>query len=631
MSSAAPCWSPVGRHSPVGSSASPPRSPLGRRSCAGSPSDFGGATSPVSIVDSFNDAGTRCQTRKVSRRELIARALLLSKRTGAVQIGKQSLELGDAGATALANDLRAWQQESASTMVPAAQPASMPITSLSVCNHAIGLEGATALGTALCGNAILLELHLDHNCLGPAGAAALCHDLVSVTRLHTLRLANNAIGPDFPEDLARCTSLTHLHLQHNDLRNVSIELCNHPSLVKLELTGNEQMQVPRPDLIIYEQRLKHSLEAGLDKARVLKQLQQEGVDLSEAEAESEQSSLVNWSTTELRKFLLDVKLNLCSKQRCRNAGELDEYVPHMSDVKVTLDQRWNKRDWEVDYVEQLLSTHTGLKSLNGLQDWPTPPMAPSPTWNLTSALRNPLYECTFVKNRLLSADAANITKLVVDHNDLRGRAAQDLAAAVTWCRGLLSFSALQCQWDDTIGELSTAVRQRSQLDTVNGLTLQDEDSEWDLKGRLLNAIDAHFVVRILTEKGPLGNLRSLDLRGNILLRENSLAIAESLRSVQNLSELNALSLPPPPENMDPCLEKAKDSVSHVTRPAGKDDQSDPDGLGSPLSGISAISSPRDQEPFVITEGLDLRKKLLNGRIDPDISDPTSGTIPIELT
>ena len=328
MSSAAP-WSPVGRHSPVGSSASPPRSPLGRRS-AGSPSDFGGATSPVSIVDSFNDAGTRCQTRKVSRRELIARALLLSKRTGAVQIGKQSLELGDAGATALANDLRAWQQESASTMVPAAQPASMPITSLSVCNHAIGLEGATALGAALCGNAILLELHLDHNCLGPAGAAALCHDLVSVTRLHTLRLANNAIGPDFPEDLARCTSLTHLHLQHNDLRNVSIELCNHPSLVKLELTGNEQMQVPRPDLIIYEQRLKHSLEAGLDKARVLKQLQQEGVDLSEAEAESEQSSLVNWSTTELRKFFARCKAESvfeATVQECRGAGRVRS--PHV--------------------------------------------------------------------------------------------------------------------------------------------------------------------------------------------------------------------------------------------------------------------------------------------------------------
>ena len=606
------------------SSASPARSPT---------SSAGGASLDC-IVDTFSSDDNRCRTRNVSSRELITRAFFLSKRTGDVQVGKQRLELGDAGATAIAEDLRARQEESAlpSPIVPAKTP-SMPMTALSVCNHAIGHLGATALAAALRGNALLTELHLDHNRVGPKGAAALCRDLVTVTRLRTLRLANNAVGPDFPADVARCTSLTHLHLQHNDLHNVSIELGNHPSLVQLELTGNDRMQIPRAGLVICEQRLKHSLQAGLDKSQVLKQLHREGVDLSGSGPEAEQSTLVNWSMTELLECLLDVKLNLCAEQRYRNIGELDEFVPRISEVKITLAQRWNGR-CEADYVHQLLSTHTALRSLNGLHEWPDPPMARSSTWDLTNSLKNPLYECNFVKNRLRSADAAYITRLFVDNNDLRGRAAKDLAVAVTCCQGLLSFSALQCQWDDTIAELGAAVLKRHQLHTVNGLTLQDTDTEWDLKGCLLNAVDAYFVVRILTEKGPLGQLHSLDLRGNTLQREHALAIAESLRVVQSLSKLNSLNLQPPPETVDVHQEDAKGGVAHKPFPVPQDaqtDEADMDEFGSPLSGLSAISSPMGEEPIVLTEGLDMRKKLLNGRVDPDMSAPTVGTMPIELT
>ena len=388
------------------------------------------------------------------------------------------------------------------------------------------------------------------------------------------------------------------------------------------------MQTPNADHLINEKHRMASLKAGVNAP--LAQNASPTMDslVSRQLSHSVKGSLMYWSTTELRKFLLEIKLHMCSRECFRNLGELDEHVPFMSEVQITLAERWNKSDEDVNFVNLLLSTYTNLQSLNGLQEWPEPPLAHSSTWDLTDKLHNPLYECNFVKNRLRLS--VSITSLIIDKNDMRGRAAQEIAHGISVCRGLSSLSAQDCKWDDSIFELAAAVRQRTELTIVNGNSLRDDDTEWILRGRVVNAIDACFVVRMLTEKGPLGNLWSIDLRGNTLLRDNAVIIAEALNAVHNLSEINAISLPLPSElspRNEGLFEEAKFHLERDPRAESKDDV----GLQSPLSHLSGVSSPHSPDREIIAEALDMRKRLLSGRFENDVPTATSGTLPIELT
>lgn len=642
---------------------SPPSSPTGRSDGKFSPSGRSLAKSPVSLIDSFNARGNRCITRKVSDRELVDRAFHLAKKTGEVRIGKQDHELGDVGAKMVADEMEKHRSSlpilgellhGAVRDVNAAAASGLKqhfgsivqipnkqqsVTVLTVCNHRIGKLGATALADALKGNMKLQTLNLDHNNIGAEGAATLCQALVSVHNLDTLHLGNNSIGPTFSEDLAHCTALTHLHLQHNFLTNVSIELGNHPSLIKLELTGNDGIQIPNADALIQEKHYAQLVNE--EKSRLVK-----GKDNFSHRPHSpshEQDgkrirgdTLVNWSTTELRKFLIDIKLNMCTQEKYRNVKELDEAIPKTFEVKITLAPRWNKNDWEVDYINNLLYTHTSLQSLNGLQEWPAPPLALSPKWDLTNALMNPLYECNFIKNRLRISVC--ITELVLDKNDLRGRAAIEIAEALNTFHRLTKFSAKECTWDDSISELGRAVLQSEQMHTVNGVTLGNDTESWDLKGVVLNVVDVSFVVRMLTSKGPLGSLSSLDLRSNDMQHGlycgGAVMIAAALSSVKNLSELNDLSLPKPPEISPRRFLKeeiVKVDVKPTPQPTTEDAEGAEPAIGSPFSALSGVSSPNSPGRVRIAEALDMRKRLLNGRVERDLPVATFGTLPVELT
>jgi len=586
----------------------------------------------------------------MSCQDLVHRAFDLAKRTGDVVIGKQNLELGDNGVKLVGT---AWQQTmhapALETRIHAQGRAAMlkndftesttigmssivasqslPLTSLSLCNHGIGNAGATTLAAALKDNVFLQQLALNYNKIGSQGASALSHKLITVHKLHTLSLGNNCIGPMFPEELAACNSLTHLHLQHNVLLNVSVKLGNHPSLVKLELTGNRGMCIPNAGTLIQEKRHREISKTEHQKqtCNPLKGVKEMSPSMCD-QADAVHGELMDWNTTKLRKFLIDIQLNMCEQERYRNLGELDEAIPHMSEVGFTLADRWNKPDpeysdpessWEVDYIDTLLSSYTNLQSLNGLQEWPSPPLAVSPTWNITQSLANPLYECRFIKNRLLNS--VNITGLVIDKNDLRGRAAKEIAEALTNFQKLSLFSAQECVWDDSIAELAGAVRQCSQLLSVNGQTLTNTDNEWDLRGCVRNVVDAAFINRMLIDKGPLGNLSSLDLRGNRIQRSSAVLIAAGLTSVQNLTMLNGISLPEPP---DPVM------LSPTHSNDDGDDELD-----------TVLESPQQSQPALpnppvfarVVEALDMRKKLINGRVEDSPFGATFGTLTIELS
>jgi hypothetical protein len=638
----------------------------------------------VSYVDSF-DEGDRCITRRVSAQQIVDRAFLLAKKTGDACVGKQTVGLGDEGAHLVAQKFagRAELQkfvahlgdpEAFGSQHRTEEPESMQrnnlvgdgqvlvrhhgtlspppdlidsrsITSLSMCNHGVGPVGAKALASALRDNPHLQQLNFFNNYLGAEGAAELCRALVTVSNLHTLNLGKNSIGPVFPEYLAQCTALTYLHMPHNQLENVSIELGNHPSLVQLELVGND-IKIPDAEELIRQKRFAQSPPQFM-RQRGYKALK--GVQKNKMIAMQEDGKLENWGTTKLRKYLLEIMIHMCSEERFRNVGEEDAWCPRICDVQITLADRWNKEGWEVEYVNDLLDNYTSLQALNGLQEWPSPPFGFLPTWDLTNKLKNPLYECHFVKNRLLASPS--ITGLVVDQNDLRGRAAQDIAQAIASFPHLSAFSARACKWDDSIMDLANAVRLCQQIHTVNGMTLDEADTEWDLKGRILNAVDVSFAVRLLIDKGPKSNLSSLDLRGNNLQHSSAVMIADCLSSLRNLTELNALCLPKPidqsastpnsslPSRRASVKSESTEGMSRVTSDGNNEKKSEngyksEDGLTLDVvleSPISVVSSPNSPEDFVFTEALDMRKKLLDGRVESQGFGPTSGSLPIELT
>ena len=642
-----PPGSPGGHASagtPLDSPASRPS--LGNRSPNSRSLSPDGPRSPVSIVDTFHPNG-HCIPLRPSGIDIVYRAFLLAKKTGAVVIGKQGLELGDDSVAMVVNELEK-RQDALHTEGPAIGRGmfgkivglanqQVPITSFSLCNHGVGRAGAAALAAAFKENVHLEHLNLNHNDIGADGAAALCRELVTVKNLRSLNLGNNSIGPDFPEDLVRCTKLTHLHLQHNLLENISTELGNHPNLEQLELTGNNKLMMPNADHIFQEKCQQKAQFKSVSSTQTFRSHTRVWPPVVQTEIPRKaagEKSVSNLSTTELRKCLLDVKVDLCAREHYRNVGELDESIPRISEVAITLVGRWNKLDWEPNFICQLLSTHTSLQSLNGLQDWPTPPLAPSTTWNLTASIKNPLYECVFVKNRLSSP--SNMMELVLDKNDLRGRAAKDIADGLLSLHCLQRFSAMECKWDGSIDHLAAAVHTCSQLHTVNGKTLRDSDLSWDLKGCIENEVDTSFVVRMLSEKGPLGNLTSVDLRDNQLLRRNAVRLAEAIRAVRDLEMLNGLFLPESvgsnPGEDATFAQKQMDFVP-ATQEAkvGRSAQA-PEGefeLGSRMSVLSSRDSP--VSPVRLTESLELRKQLLDGRVENGSVVATWGTAPVELT
>ena len=601
-------------------------------------------------LDSFTtgkkgQSGLCCVTSNVSPNELVHRAFFLAKKTGEVVVGKQTIEIGDEGAKMVANRMH----KLGPTISIANRDQYSAVTSLSVCSHGIGPPGATALADALIGNLSLQELNFDHNSICAEGAAALSHALITVWNLHTLHLGSNSIGPDFPHDLAKCTSLAHLHLQHNLLEHLSIDLGNHPSLIKLELSGNNDLRMPDVDRIVLRKNSRNVQTEKIkeiDKATSQKSQFRQHASTSPSDRpplpvqkdllHKQPPESVNWRTEELLKALLDVNLNICSsliyKKEWTKGGDLLEDIPNVSDVQITLADRWNRKGWEVNFINDLLCKFTSLKSLNGLQEWPAPPLAPFRTWNLTNMLKNPLYECNFVKNRLRVS--VSITELVLDKNDLCGRAAKDIAEALASSKHLTKFSARECIWDASIAEIANVLTQGGNLQTVNGLNLPDGDAHWDLKGCVLNAIDAAFIVRVLTDKGPLGNLCSLDLRGNNLQRDSAVMLANALSSVTNLTELNGFSLPPPPKispRFRQQVEQAAGQHIEVHRQTDIPDSNnkDEDLVDSPLSGMS---SPATSPLYVrVTEDLDMRKRLVNGRVESSEFGATFGTCPIELS
>ena len=617
-------------------------------------------SAPVQELNPFQ----RARVGPASATDIVARAFLLARKTGEVRVGKQGLGLSDHGAHLVADILAAAQLSDQSNTLGKDDE---PVATLSICNHGITCEGARVLGTALMGHLYLQQLHLSHNAIGEAGANHLSEALVTVHHLRTLDLGNNRIGPAFPPALAKCTALTCLDLQHNALENVSIEIGNHPSLVRLELTGNGIIIPDADEIILHKATAEMNASGGMPPETRLHRERDSGTlqnldcvpqagrrvqENQERETDRCKNSggLVNWSTTQLLKFLLDIKFNVINNERYRkNEGAHSEqdWIPSISNVSITLAERWNRNGWEIDYINQLLDKYTSLQSLNGLQEWPLPPLEASSEWNLAGKLRNPLYECHFVKNRLSArSHSVNITRLILDKNDLRGRAAEDIAKALICFQNLSDFSSQDCMWDDSIMALAGAARTCSHIQTVNGNTLRDEDKHWDLKGSILNSIDASFVVRMLVEKGSLGNLRSLDLRGNNLQRSSTLMIAKALSYVSNLEEVNVIRLSDPPDNTQ-GPEQAHADDQQFSRSKRKNT-----GIESCATGILSESeqSERNQEqanlsqmsedsalslePVVETETLNLRKRLLNGRVENGENGKawsTLGSLHIELT
>jgi hypothetical protein len=92
-------------------------------------------------------------------------------------------------------------------------------TSLSLSQHSIGAEGATAIATALQGNSALTSLYLHGNNIGDGGATAIAAALQANTALTTLHLDSNMIGDAGATAIAAAlqgnSALTTLHMIDN--------------------------------------------------------------------------------------------------------------------------------------------------------------------------------------------------------------------------------------------------------------------------------------------------------------------------------------------------------------------------------------------------------------------------------
>ncbi|KAJ1490911.1 hypothetical protein T484DRAFT_1883537, partial [Baffinella frigidus] len=289
------------------------------------------------------------------------------------------------------------------------------ISSLSIENHDIRVAGATALAAGLLGNKHLSRLSLRQNRIESEGANALVGVLKSFGGLVSLDLSDNRIGPLFIQGLVQCAWLQTISLQHNLLEVTSLttdallrRLLSH--LVKL-----------------FSDLGQGNLEAAVMPHSVLR-------------SQNDPSS--------------------------KNFGGQVRYSP-LNEMELRLPDRWGL---EPSFVANLFQQYTSVQSLNGLFEFPVPPLVQSHTWDITGyAMRFPLYEAQHVANRLRAAPVP-VTVLLLAWADLRGKAALALADALPGCAAMVALDLEGCLLDSPgITALAHAVRSMPSLSELNHL------------------------------------------------------------------------------------------------------------------------------------------------------------------
>lgn len=417
----------------------------------------------------------RDEKRRADLAAAVQRCFEESQLTGTVVITKKSA-LGDEGIPLVATQLETFDG----------------ISRLSICHHGIGPLGAQELAQALRLTTTLKYLNLSNNAIESKGAEMLASALCKLDTLETLMLSDNGIGPSFPRGLCKCTSLTELHLQHNQMTDLDTEISLHPFLKHLELAGNP-----------FKASCKRLLT--MDTESVL-EVMLDGV----------------LSTTNTK----------CNEVGIDNPDGTRVMFP-IYELGVDLPSRWNARP---GVLAELLKKYTDLKTLNGLAEWPVPPLVPLDTWDLSDKLLNAEYECVFIGNRLSLPNT--ITTLKMNNTNFCGQGAIALAECVKVAQHLIELQIMKCQWNDTVTAAANSVANRKTLTALNGLALLEEETVWDLRGELNDRVEIFYVARMIIDRKQ--TLTALDLRENEFVPMEAARITGAIQQASALTSLNGL-------------------------------------------------------------------------------------------
>eukprot|EP00961_Rhodomonas_salina_P287491 3884335-Rhodomonas_salina.2 len=194
------------------------------------------------------------------------------------------------------------------------------------------------------------------------------------------------------------------------------------------------------------------------------------------------------------------------------------------ELGVDLPSRWNARP---GVLAELLKKYTDLKTLNGLAEWPVPPLVPLDTWDLSDKLLNAEYECVFIGNRLSLPNT--ITTLKMNNTNFCGQGAIALAECVKVAQHLIELQIMKCQWNDTVTAAANSVANRKTLTALNGLALLEEETVWDLRGELNDRVEIFYVARMIIDRKQ--TLTALDLRENEFVPMEAARITGAIQQV----------------------------------------------------------------------------------------------------